>query len=68
MTYVRFSSSTSSSVECEGFARFDCNGVVHHEFLSHGGTVNKEYYQEVMRRLREAQNCVKSILVCEFLG
>ena len=33
--------STSSSVKCEGFAH-DCNGV------------NKEYYLEVMRRLREA--------------
>lgn len=33
---------------------FDCRGVVHHEFLSQGRTVNKEYYLEVMRRLREA--------------
>lgn len=29
-------------------------GVVHHEFLPQGRTVNKEYYLEVMRRLREA--------------
>ena len=28
---------------------FDCNGVVHHEFLLQGHTVNKEYYLEVMR-------------------
>ena len=33
---------------------FDCNGVVHHEFLAQGHTVNKEYYLEVMHRLREA--------------
>ena len=33
---------------------FDCNGVVHHEFLSQGRTVNRENYLEVMRRLREA--------------
>ena len=33
---------------------FDCSGVVHHEFLSQGRTVNKAYYLEVMRRLREA--------------
>ena len=33
---------------------FDCNGVVHHEFLPHGRTVTKEYYLEVKRRLREA--------------
>ena len=33
--------------------RFDCNGVVHQEFLPQGRTVNKEYYLEVMHRLRE---------------
>ena len=30
----------------------DCNVMVHHEFLPQGHTVNKEYYLEVMRRLR----------------
>ncbi|UYV74812.1 hypothetical protein LAZ67_12001111 [Cordylochernes scorpioides] len=29
-------------------------GVVHHEFLPQGITVNKEYYLQVMRNLREA--------------
>ena len=33
---------------------FDSNGMVHHEFLPQGRTVNKKYYFEVMRRLREA--------------
>ncbi|UYV70135.1 hypothetical protein LAZ67_7001931 [Cordylochernes scorpioides] len=33
---------------------FDCRGVVLHEFLPQGRTVNKEYYLEVMRNLREA--------------
>ena len=33
---------------------FDCNGMVHHEFLPLGRTVNKEYYLEVMRQLDEA--------------
>lgn len=33
---------------------FDCEGVVHAEFLPDGQTVNKEYYLQVMRRLREA--------------
>ena len=35
---------------------FDCNGVsmVCQEFLPEGRTVNKEYYLEVMCRLREA--------------
>ncbi|UYV72891.1 hypothetical protein LAZ67_10001103 [Cordylochernes scorpioides] len=33
---------------------FDCRGVVHHEFLPQGRTVNKEYYLQVIRNLREA--------------
>jgi len=33
---------------------FDYNGAVHREFLPQGHTVNKEYYLEVTRRLREA--------------
>ena len=33
---------------------FDFNGIVHHEFLPRGQTVNKEYYLQVQRRLREA--------------
>lgn len=32
----------------------DYRSVVHHEFLPEGGTVNKEYYLQVMRRLRKA--------------
>ncbi|UYV65031.1 hypothetical protein LAZ67_3002872 [Cordylochernes scorpioides] len=33
---------------------FDCRGVVHHEFLPQGRTVNNEYYLQVMSNLREA--------------
>ncbi|UYV61267.1 hypothetical protein LAZ67_1004166 [Cordylochernes scorpioides] len=33
---------------------FDCRGVVHDAFLPQGITVNKEYYLQVMRNLREA--------------
>ena len=33
---------------------FDFNGIVHHEFLPRSQTVNKEYYLQVRRRLREA--------------
>ncbi|UYV82490.1 hypothetical protein LAZ67_21002496 [Cordylochernes scorpioides] len=33
---------------------FDCRGVVHPEFSPQGRTVNKEYYLQVMRNLREA--------------
>jgi len=32
----------------------DYNGIVHHEFLPKGQTINKEYYLGVMRRLCEA--------------
>ena len=32
----------------------DYQGLVHHEFLPSGQTVNKEYYLGVMRRLRES--------------
>ena len=31
---------------------FDCNGVVHYEFLPQKRMFYKEYYLEVMRRLR----------------
>ena len=34
---------------------FDYHGVVHQEFLPQGRKVNKEYYLEVMRCLREAK-------------
>ncbi|CAD6999358.1 unnamed protein product [Ceratitis capitata] len=57
---------------------FDCRGVVHHEFLPQGtGTVNKEYYLQVMRNLREAIRRLlhhdnapahTSLLVCDFLA
>ena len=33
---------------------FDCNGVVHHEFLPQTCTVNKEFYFEIMSRFCEA--------------
>jgi len=33
---------------------FDFNGIVHHKFLPQGQTINKEYYLQVQRRLREA--------------
>ena len=33
---------------------FDCEGVVHYESSPRGQTINKEYYVEVLRRLRDA--------------
>lgn len=35
---------------------FDYRGVVHHEYLSLGKTVNKVYFLSVMERLRDAMN------------
>jgi hypothetical protein len=44
-------------VECEShvdsFFFFDIEGVVQHEFLYQGQTVNHWYYLEVLKRLRE---------------
>jgi len=33
---------------------FDWKGIVHYEFLPRGQMVNKQFYQEVLARLREA--------------
>jgi len=33
---------------------FDSRGVVHHEYTPQGQSINKEYYLEVLRRLRDA--------------
>ena len=33
---------------------FDCEGVVHYEFAARGQKINKEYYVEVLKRLRDA--------------
>ena len=33
---------------------FGCQGVVHYEFAPRGQTINKEYYVEVLKRLRDA--------------
>ena len=51
---------------------FDYNGVVHCEFLPEGPAVNKEYFLQVIRRLREAirknaRICGKSILGCSHI-
>ena len=32
---------------------FGCEGVVHYEFAPRGQTINKEYYVEVLKRLRD---------------
>ena len=44
--------STDESVKDQGV--FDWKGIVHHEFVSRGQMVNKQLYQEVLARLRDA--------------
>ena len=39
---------------------FDSQGVVLKEFVSQGQTVNKQYYREVLERLRKMVHCVRS--------
>jgi len=47
--------STASVVQYESDAAFfDREGVIHHKLLPHGQMLNKEYYLQVMKRLREA--------------
>jgi hypothetical protein len=38
----------------------NCEGIICHEFLSRGQTVNKEYYLKVMKTLRDAMRRKKS--------
>jgi len=35
-------------------AFFDSEGIVHHEYAPNGQTINKEFYMEVLQRLRES--------------
>jgi len=42
---------------------FDSQGVVHNEFVLQAQTVNKQYYCEVLERLRKKVNCVQPEIV-----
>ncbi|UYV84749.1 hypothetical protein LAZ67_X003306 [Cordylochernes scorpioides] len=45
---------TKSKVKTLLVTFFDINGLVHHEFIPFGRTINQEVYLGIMRRLREA--------------
>ena len=47
---------TSVSLKCEGDVDsfFYWKGIVHHEIVPRGETVNKEFYLKAKKRLREA--------------
>ena len=38
---------------------FDCQGVVHKEFVPSGQTVNKQYYREFLERLRQRVHLIR---------
>jgi transposase len=47
--------STMGAEQSQGAAVFfDYRGIVHHNYAPAGQTINKEYYLEVIRRLRDA--------------
>ena len=50
--------SSPSSIQNQGAAHscffFNASGDVHHEYLPEGSTVNHTYYNEVLKRLRDA--------------
>ena len=43
-----------SNVKTMLIAFFDIDGLVHHEYVPRGQTVNKEFYKTVLQRLRDA--------------
>lgn len=42
-----------SNIKCMLLLFFDDEGVVHHEFMPRGSTVNSLFYRDVLRRVRE---------------
>ena len=46
--------SVKSNIKNMLIAFFDTDGLVHHEFVPTGQTVNKEFYKTVLQRLRDA--------------
>jgi hypothetical protein len=51
----------SRSAHCFFYIR----GMVHHEFVPWGQTVNAAFYVEILKRLREHVRCVRSELWAE---
>ena len=45
---------------------FDCVGVAHYEFAPRSQTINKEYYVEVPKRLRDAVRRKRLIIISYF--
>ena len=54
---------------CFWLCFFNCKGIVHHEFVPRGQMVNKQLYQEVLARMRDAvrrkrPDCGETRLAC----
>jgi len=49
-----------SNIKTMLIAFFDIDGLVHHEFVPTGQTVNKEFYKAVLQRLRDAARTLSS--------
>ncbi len=48
-----------SNIKTTVIVFFNIVGVVHHEYVPQGQTVNKEYYMEVVKHLRECIRCMR---------
>lgn len=49
----------SQKVRTTLIAFFDIKGLVHHEFVPHGTTINAKFYVQVLKRLKQRVHCVR---------
>ncbi|GFW92444.1 uncharacterized protein TNCV_4920731 [Trichonephila clavipes] len=54
--------STAGAIKVMLLVVFDADGIDHHEYAPQDQTVNKEFYLDVMRRLREAVRRKRPVL------
>jgi hypothetical protein len=60
-TFAETEKGAAGQVQCESHVEgffFYNEGVIHHEFLCAGQTVNRWYYLELLKRLRENLLCL----------
>ncbi|GFY21789.1 uncharacterized protein TNCV_1169331 [Trichonephila clavipes] len=55
-----------SKIKVLSIVLFDADGIVHQDYAPQGQTVNKEFYLDVMRRLREAVRRKRPVLWASF--
>jgi hypothetical protein len=59
---AEFQLRTIRVLDCLLITFFDYEGAVYHTFVPRGQTVNKEYYLEALKRLREAVRKKKNLI------